>query len=364
MKARAALYQGDPTLEVCEVELDPLRDGDVLVRMQAVGVCGSDLHVIKGEWPRPTPMILGHEGAGVVVEVGPGVSEAMVGQRVLVVWAPSCGACVACAAAAPTSCLEARAAIGRGEMLDGRTGFARHGAPVYRMTTVGALAEHVLLPASSVVPLPDAVEIEQAALLGCAALTGVGAVENAARVAAGDAVVVVGAGGVGLFAAQGARIAGAGAVIVLDPNAERLALARELGATATGAPDELAGLLDAHAPGGADHAVDAVGGAATANLAVEATRPGGRVTIVGLPQAGGRLELDAFGLVTQQKTIVGSMSGSQDPRAGLARLLELVAEGSLELEAMLAESYPLGKVNDAIGASLSGVPGRAIVRPL
>lgn len=362
MKTRAALFNGEPELEVCDVELESLGDGDVLVRMEAVGVCGSDLHVIKGEWPRPTPMILGHEGAGHVAECGPGVSGLSPGQRVVVVWAPSCGSCVACEGGAPTSCLEARAAIGRGEMLDGRTGFLRDGEPVYRMTTVGALAQHVVLPASSVVPLPDAVEIEQAALLGCAALTGVGAVENAARVGAGEAVVVVGAGAVGLFAAQGVRIAGARAIVV-DPNVERLALARELGATATGAPDELARLLDTHAPGGAEHAVDAVGGAETARLAVEATRPGGRVTIVGLPQAGGRLDLDAFALVTQQKTIVGSMSGSQDPRAGLGRLLELVASGSLELEALLAGTYALEDVNEAVAASLAGVPGRVIVRP-
>ena len=363
MKVRAALFHGEPTLEVGAVDVGEIRDSDVRVRMQAVGVCGSDLHVIKGEWPRPTPMILGHEGAGVITELGPGVSGLATGQRVLVVWAPSCGRCVACAADAPTSCLEARAAIGRGEMLDGRTGFAARGEPVYRMTTVGALAEEVLLPASSVVPLPDAVQIDEAALLGCAALTGVGAVQNAARVARGDSVVVIGAGGVGLFVVQGARIAQAREVIVLDQEPERLALARRLGATATGAPEQLAQLLEARVPGGADHAIDAVGGAETANLAVDAARPGGQVTVVGLPAAGGRLDIDAFGLVTQQKTLVGSMSGSADPRAGLERLLKLLEEGALELQALVGAHYALDQVNEAISASLAGLPGRAIVRP-
>lgn len=363
MEARAALYTGEPELQLRDVELGEIQPGDVVVEMQAVGVCGSDLHVVKGEWPRPTPMILGHEGAGVIAAVGSQAAGVEVGQRVVVVWAPSCGTCVACRGGASTACVEARAAIGRGEMLDGRTGYSVAGEPVYRMTTVGAFAERVLLPATSVVAVPDALSIDHAALLGCAALTGVGAVENAARVAEGQSVVVVGAGGVGLFAVQGARLAGADPLVAVDPNRERLALARELGASATATPDELRELIAALAPGGVDHAIDAVGGAETTALAVDAARPGGRITVVGLPAKGGRLDLDAFALVTEQKTLIGSMSGSRAPAEGLRHLLELAEAGSLELEHMLAGSFPLERINEAVAASLAGTPGRVIVRP-
>jgi alcohol dehydrogenase len=363
MNSRAALFTGDRELEVRDVELDVPGPSDVVVRMQAVGVCGSDLHVVKGEWPRPTPMVLGHEGAGVVEYIGAGVSDVAVGQRVVAIWAPNCGSCISCCRGTPTACVEARGAIGRGEMIDGRTGFSLDGEPVYRMTTVGAFAEHVLLPVTSVVPLPDDVNIEQAALLGCASLTGVGAVENAARVSPGDTVLVVGAGGVGLFAVQGARIAGASEILVVDTNAERLALASALGATACGAPDVLDDLVADRAPGGADHAIEAVGHAETVELAIDATRPGGRVTLVGLPQAGARLEVDGFSLVAQQKTLIGSMSGSRDPRAQLERLLELVATGALQLAPLLGGSFALEQINEAVRASLAGAPGRVIVRP-
>ena len=363
MNTRAALFTGDAELEVRDVELAPLGARDVIVRMQAVGVCGSDLHVVKGEWPRPTPMVLGHEGAGVVEQIGAEVSDLVVGQRVIAIWAPSCGECVPCRRATPTACVEARAAIGRGEMLDGRTGYSIDGGPVYRMTTVGAFAERVLLPASSLVPLPDAVEIEHAALLGCASLTGVGAVENAAQVGTGDTVLVVGAGGVGLFAVQGARISGAREILVVDPNLERLELASALGATAVGVPDAVDDLVAERVPGGVDHAIEAVGHAETVQLAIDATHPGGRIALVGLPRAGARLDLDGFGLVAQQKTLIGSMSGSRDPRAQLGHLLGLVAAGELELAPLLGESYSLERINDAVRASLAGAPGRVIVRP-
>lgn len=363
METRAALFTGEADLEVRTVELDRLGPHDVVVEMAAVGICGSDLHVVRGEWPRPIPMVLGHEGAGVIESVGSGVSGLRVGQRVVVVWAPSCGRCISCLREAPTACLEARVAIGRGEMLDGRTGFSLDGAPVYRMTTVGALADHVLLPSTSVVPLPDDVRFEQAALLGCAALTGVGAVENAAEVSEGDTVAVIGAGGVGLFAIQAARVAGAREVIAVDHNEERLELARDLGATVATAPGQLVDVLEDRAPGGVDRAIEAVGHAETVSLAIDSTRAAGRIALVGLPRAGGRLDLDGFAFVAQQKTLVGSMSGSSEPRVALGHLLELVRNGSLDLDALLGESFGLEDVNSAIQTSLRGVPGRIMVRP-
>ncbi len=167
--------------------------------MAAVGVCGSDLHVVRGEWRRPVPMILGHEGAGTVEAVGAGVESVRPGERVVLSWAPACGECAACAQGRRTACLRLREAIGKGTLLDGTTRLRRGAETVYRMTTVGALAELVLVPARAVLPLGDAVPLDEAALLGCAALTGVGAVRNSGRVGAGSSVVVVGAGGVGQF---------------------------------------------------------------------------------------------------------------------------------------------------------------------
>ena len=219
MRTRAALFReaGEP-LEVCEVELDEPGPEEVVVRMEAVGVCGSDLHVVRGEWPRPTPIVLGHEGAGTVEAVGSAVDSHASGDRVVISWAPACDRCGACKAGRPTACTTLRAAIGAGTKLDGQTGLSLpSGDLVYRMTTVGAFAEYVLVPATAAFPLPDDVSLEEAALMGCAALTGVGAVEHAAAVQKGESVLVIGAGGVGQFVVQAARLAGADPLIAVDP---------------------------------------------------------------------------------------------------------------------------------------------------
>ena len=238
MRTRAALFwePGRP-LEVTDVELEDPGPAEAVVRMAAVGICGSDLHVVRGEWPRPVPMILGHEGSGVVESVGESVEGLAPGDRVVLSWAPACGECGPCRRGRRTACLPLRTAIGNGTLPDGTTRL-RHGREtVYRMTTIGALAERVLVPASAVLPLPDAVTIEDAALLGCAALTGVGAAIHAARVEPGSTVVVIGTGGVGQFVIQGARLAGASTIVGVDPFASRREQALRIGATHATAPD-------------------------------------------------------------------------------------------------------------------------------
>ena len=365
MRTRAALFReaGAP-LEVCAVDLAEPGPDEVVVRMAAVGVCGSDLHVIRGEWPRPTPMVLGHEGAGTIEAVGSNVGSHAVGDRVVISWAPACGGCGACAAGSLTACTSLRAAIGAGTKLDGHTGISLpSGEPVYRMTTVGAFAEHVLVPAVAALPLAGDVTLEAAALLGCAALTGVGAVEHAAGVEKGESVLVFGAGGVGQFVVQAARLVQADPVIVVDPVAERRHQVLGLGATAAIRPAELAGVLARECPDGVDHAIEVVGSAETAQAAVEAVRPGGRVTLVGLPPVGTRLDLDPFQLVAQEKTITGSIYGSESPAASLPRLVEHARAGRLSFEQMLGPRYPLDRVNDAAAASLAGSPGRVMLVP-
>jgi S-(hydroxymethyl)glutathione dehydrogenase/alcohol dehydrogenase len=360
VKTRAALFRSpELPLETVELDLAEPQAGEALVRMAAVGVCGSDLHVLKGEWPRPTPMVLGHEGAGVVEAVGDGVETLVPRDRVVISWAPSCGRCAACLAGRPARCAPLRAAIGAGTLLDGTTRLSLDGETVYRMAATGCLAEHVVVQANAALPLDDAISLEEAALLGCAALTGVGAVRYASTLREGQSALVVGAGGVGQFVVQGARIAGAAEIVCLDPNVERLERALALGATAVGRPEQAQEL----AGNGADVAFDAVGLPETSALALRHTRGGGLCVLVGMPPAGARLDVDPFDFTNREKTLTGTIYGSEDPAVALPVLLDDVRAGRLELRALLGPSYPLEAADAAFRASLAGSPGRVLVCP-
>jgi S-(hydroxymethyl)glutathione dehydrogenase/alcohol dehydrogenase len=364
MRTRAAVFHGPGRpLEVREIELEEPRDDEVVVRMVSVGICGSDLHSIKGEWERPMPMVLGHEGAGVVEEVGSGVSSVRPGDRVVLSWAPSCGECADCARGRPAACVPLHRAIGAGTLVDGRTGMSLDGETVYRGTATGALAEKVVVAERVALPLGDDVPLEEAALLGCAALTGIGAVLFAARVQPNASVVVVGTGGVGQFVLQGARIAGAETVVSVDPVAARRDQALKLGATAAVAPEELKSKMRELLPDGADYAFDAVGATETTELALCWTRSGGSCVVVGLPAAGARLDLDPGEFNRREKWLTGTMYGSEDPAVALPVLLEHVRAGRLALRPLLGPSFPLDRVNDAIDASLAGSAGRVVVQP-
>lgn len=354
MKTRASLFDG-ASLATREIDVEEPRADEVVVRMAAVGICGSDLHVVKGEWPRPTPIVLGHEGAGVIVGGPRG------GERVVLSWAPSCGECQQCRRHRPAACEPLHGALARGTLLDGTTRLSLDGAPVYRNVAVGALAEHVVVASSSALPLPDEIELEQAALLGCAALTGVGAVLNAARMPAGATAFVIGAGAVGQFVVQGARIAGAAKVVVVDPVEPRREQALKLGATHAAAPGELKPLMKSELPDGADYTFDAVGHPDTSALAMRWTRGGGTCVLVGMAAAGARLDLDPWDFTSREKTLTGSVYGSEDPAVALPQLLQLVREGKLELAPLLGARYPLDRADEAIADALAGSPGRALV---
>jgi len=362
MRSRAALFHRTGTpLEVTEIEVEEPGPQDVLVRMAAVGLCGSDLHVIRGEWPRPTPMVLGHEGSGVVAAVGERVDNVAPGDHVVVSWAPSCGECGPCRRGRPGACLRLREAFGKGTLVDGTTRLHRDGQTIYRMTAVGALAEHVLLPAYATLPVPSEVPLDQAALLGCAALTGVGAVRNAARVPAGSSVIVFGAGGVGQFVVQGARIAGAHPIVVVDPITARAEKAVELGATHTIGPDSLAEAAPELLGEGADFAFEAVGRPDSEAAALRFTRAGGTVVFVGMPPVGTQLQVDPFDFAAREKTLTGSIYGSEDPARSLPALLDLVRAGDLRLEPLVGPTFPLDEVNDAFAATMAGEPRRVLV---
>jgi len=364
VKTRAAIFfEAGRPFEVHELDLEEPRAGEVLVRMAAVGICGTDLHSVKGEWTRPTPTVLGHEGAGVVEAVGEGVSSLREGDEVVLSWAPSCGECEDCSRGRPARCLALNRAIAASTLLDGTTGLSLDGETVYRGTATGALAERIVVSERVALPVGDGVPLEQAALLGCAALTGVGAALFAARVEPGSSVLVIGAGGVGLFVVQGARIAGAAEIVCVDPLEARRGQAQRLGATRVCGPDELKELMKAELPGGADYALDAVGDPETTQTAFRWTRNGGTCVIVGLPAAGKRLDLDPVDFVRRERVLTGTIYGSEDPAVALPVLLDHVRAGRLDLASQLGPIYPLDEINHAIDASLGGSPGRVLVRP-
>ena len=364
MKTRAGLFRavGEP-LEVVELDLAEPGPNDVVVRMAAVGICGTDLHQVKGEWQRPTPMVLGHEGAGIIEHVGDEVDSLFVGDEVVLSWAPSCGHCADCARGRPAACVPLHRAIGNGTLVDGTTGMSFEGETVYRGTATGAWAEHVVVSSQVALPTGGAVPLRDAALLGCAALTGVGAVLFAARAEPGGVVLVIGAGGVGQFVVQGARIAGAEAIVVVDPVESRREQALRLGATHGVHPDDLKEAMKAIAPEGADYGFDAVGFPETSATALRFTRSGGTTVMVGLPPTGLRLDLDPGEFLRREKFLTGTMYGSEDPAVALPILLEHVAAGRLELAPLLGEIFPLDAIDDAVQASLELPAGRVLVEP-
>jgi S-(hydroxymethyl)glutathione dehydrogenase/alcohol dehydrogenase len=362
VKSRAAVFHGPGRpVEVAEIELAEPGPEDVVVRMAAVGICGTDLHLIRGEWHRPTPMVLGHEGAGIVEDVGSEVAGLRPGDRVVLSWAPSCRECADCRRGRPAACVALHRAIGAGTLVDGTTGMTLGGEMLYRGTATGALSERLVVSERVALPIPDGIALEEAALLGCAALTGVGAALFAARVAEGSSVVVVGAGGVGQFVVQGARIAGAQTILCVDPLPARQERARQLGATIVGGPEAIEELIAAAAPEGADYGFDAVGDPETSALALRFTRSGGICVLVGLPAAGARLDLDPGEFDRREKWLTGTMYGSEDPVVALPVLLEHVLAGRLELASLVGERFPLDRVDDAFQASLAGPPGRVVV---
>jgi S-(hydroxymethyl)glutathione dehydrogenase / alcohol dehydrogenase len=364
VKTRAAVFFGaGRPFEVRDLELDEPRAGEVLVRMAAVGICGTDLHSVKGEWLRPTPSVLGHEGAGVVEAVGEGVASLGPGDEVVLSWAPSCGECEDCSRGRPARCVTLNRAIAASTLPDGSTGISLDGETVFRGTATGALAERIVVSERVALPIGEGVPLEQAALLGCAALTGVGAALFAARVEPGSSVLVVGAGGVGQFIVQGARIAGAEEIVCVDPLEARRELATRLGATRVCGPDELKELMKSELRGGVDYAFDAVGDPETTTVAFRWTRNGGTCVIVGLPAAGKRLDLDPVEFVRRERILTGTIYGSEDPAVALPILLDHVRAGRLDLASQLGPSYPLDEINEAIEASLAGSPGRVLVRP-
>jgi len=346
---------GRPAVE--EIELAPPGAGQVRVKLAATGVCHSDLSLATGTMTQVMPVVLGHEGAGVVVEVGAKVTSVRLGDRVVLNWAPACRACWFCEHGEPYLCQNAGRAWGRthARLADG--------SPVYPGLGVGGFAGETVVDATSCVPLPDDVPLVEAALLGCAVLTGVGAVRNAAKVRPGESVVVFGLGGVGLSAVQGARIAGAEQVIAVDPMPGKAELARKLGATEVLVPGPDVGKRIRALTGGrgADHAIECVGRADTIRTAWSSTRRGGQTTVVGLGAATDQVTFNALEVGHFARTLRGCMYGSTDPAVDIAFLIDRYRDGSLDLRSMVSQEIGLADVGEAFDRLSAGSGARSVV---
>jgi alcohol dehydrogenase len=372
MKIRAAVLNGiglprpyaeSRPLSIETLELDPPGPGEVLVRIKAAGLCHSDLSVINGDRPRPVPMALGHEAAGVVQALGPGVDDLEPGDHVVLVFVPSCGHCNPCAEGRPALCEPGAAANGRGEMLGGGRRLRRDGVPVNHHLGVSAFADHAVVSRRSLVRIGRDIPLDRAALFGCAVLTGVGAVVNTARLPMGASAAVIGLGGVGLNALLGARVAGAARIVAVDLLPSRLDLARELGATDVfdaREPDCARDIREATG-GGVDFAFEMAGSVPALDLAYRITRRGGTTVTAGLANPEKHLSLQQVSLVAEERTLKGSYIGSCIPTRDVPRYLDLFRRGRLEVDRLLTDRIGLEEVNEAFDRLADGAAIRQVI---
>jgi Zn-dependent alcohol dehydrogenase len=361
----AVLHRTGEPLAVQEVELDAPGAGEVLIRVEAAGICHTDAHYMSGDLTCLLPAVVGHEGAGRIEALGPGVTRFEIGQRVCMTWRPRCGECRFCVTGRPVMCERAVVQSRFGGLLDGTSRLHAGSSPVHHLLGVSCFAQHAVVSERAVVAVPDDIPAEIAAIAGCAVITGVGAVLNVVGACAGRSIAIFGAGGVGLSAVMGAHLSGAGQIIVVDVVAERLAMARTLGATAvidasdTDPVEALASLV----PGGLDFAIEAVGRPDTLAAAFACLQPRGTMVAVGLGRHDAVIPIPLNQLVQREKRVVGSLYGSSNPVVDLPRLFDLYRSGRLPLDALLGRRYRLDEVNQAYADLASGVVGRGVLLP-
>ena len=348
VEARVFSRPGEP-LAAEELRLTGVRDDLVLVRLRASGVCHSDLHAVDGDWTVEGPVVLGHDGAGVVEAVGPDVKDVRPGDHVVLSWFAPCRRCGQCARGRAWLCTGARSL--ENALPDGTATFTRKdGAPVSAYLGLGTFAGATVVPESAAVRVPDGVPFPVAALIGCAVTTGVGAVTNTARVRPGESAVVLGCGGVGQAIVLGLGLAGADPIVAVDLSEERLDLARDLGATHVLRGDDRD--LVEHAlsitGGGADHAFEAIGLPATLETLPTLVGPGGRAVIVGMPAEGVRTGFDPYDLADAGKSILGCNYGNSVPSVNFPRLARLYASGRLPLDLLVGRIADLDAVDGAL----------------
>jgi len=356
---RAAVLRGvGSPFEVEEITLEPCGPRDVRVKMAASGVCHSDLSVQNGTIPFMFPTVLGHEGSGVVAEVGEAVTRVAVGDHVVLTWMPPCRRCPWCLAGQPMLCT-----TGMAESLGGPYASVA-GHKLIRGLGTATFAEQTLVPEAQVVAVDAAAPLDLAALVGCALSTGVGAVWHTAKVAPGSTVAVIGCGGVGLSVIQGARLAGASAIVAVDHRAAKLAAATAAGATAvvdSSQGDAVEAIQRLTGGLGVDYAFEVVGQAATIRLAFEAARRGGTAVLVGAGSTTDEVTFSAFELFVSAKTIVGCVYGSTDPDRDFPTLVALVTRGTIDAASMVTRRIALDDINDAFRAMEAGEVVRSVI---
>ncbi len=372
MKMRAAVldrmgaappYAVSKPLRIATVELDPPGRGEVLVRIAAAGLCHSDLSVINGDRPRPMPMALGHESAGVVEQVGEDVPDLAPGDHVVMVFMPSCGHCLPCAEGRPALCEPGAAANGAGTLLSGARRLHCDGAPVNHHLGVSGFAEYAVVSRRSLVRIDPDLPLDEAALFGCAVLTGVGAVVNTAGLRPGQTAAVIGLGGVGLASVLGAVAAGARQVVALDLADDKLGLARQIGAThAVNARDpDAAEQVRALTGGGVDFAFEMAGAVRAMELAYAITRRGGTTVTAGLPPPGAALALPLVQLVAEERTVKGSYIGTCVPARDIPRYIALYRAGRLPVDRLMSGKLALDGINEGFDRLHEGRAVRQVI---
>jgi alcohol dehydrogenase len=372
MRIRAAMlremglprpYARSKPLEIVDVELDAPGRGEVLVKIKAAGLCHSDLSVIDGSRPRPMPMVLGHEAAGIVEKIGEGVENLAVGDHVVLVFMPSCGRCLPCATGRPALCEPGARANGAGALLRGNRRLSFESQPVNHHIGVSAFADYAVVAEESCVKVDPALAFDQAALFGCAVLTGVGAVVNTAKIPPGSSVAVAGLGGVGLSALLGAVVSGARQIVAVDLSEEKLAFARELGATHTvnaGGTDAAKEIKNISG-GGVDFFFEMAGAVPALELAYAATARGGTTVTAGLPHPDRKLSIQAVSLVAEERTLKGSYIGSCVPRRDLPHYVSLFQSGKLPVDRLLTHRLRLEDINEGFDRLHEGIGVRQVV---
>jgi len=372
MRVRAAVlreigrpgpYAQTRPLGLEDVELDPPGRGEVLVRVRAAGLCHSDLSVIDGNRPRPMPMVLGHEAAGVVEAVGPAVASLAIGDHVVAAFVPSCGHCAPCNTGRPALCEPGFKANTAGTLLSGERRLHDAEGTIHHHLGVSGFAEHAVLAANSLVRVPRDLPFAEAALFGCAVITGVGAVVNTAAMPRGSSAVIIGLGGVGLAALLAARMLEATHVVAVDMNARKLDVARELGATAVvnASEPDAAERIRELTHGGAQYGFEMAGSARALELAYRVTARGGTTVSAGLPHPQQQFAIQHVSLVAEERTLKGSYLGSCVPARDIPRYIEWYRAGRLPVDRLLSERLRLDDINAAFDRLAAGESIRQVV---
>jgi NDMA-dependent alcohol dehydrogenase len=363
-KAAICTSVGSP-LEIVDLDLADPKAGEIRIELGASGVCHSDLSVTNGTLPLSLPAVLGHEGAGTVVQVGDGVDHLKVGDRIVVSWVPQCGECYTCRHDQGEICEVGSMAAMSGGMLDMTPRFTRDGSPIFQMAAAGTFSEETVIPAIGAVKLESDIPIDAAALIGCGVLTGFGAAVNTASIRPGDTVAVVGCGGVGLNVIQGAKHAGAERIIAVDMVEGKLKRAEKFGATSlvNASADPVAQVMELSGGRGADVAFEVIGLGPTIEQTFQMTRRGGQAIIVGVPAFDVTLTITpAMDLLFQEKQIRGSWYGSSNVHRDVPALARLYGEGKLLLDELISQEIQLEQVNEALENMGSGEIARSVIK--